>query len=1139
MEFRKVVRAVLGDKKLSIAHKLYKLKQSLDSGDYRHALNHPIFNNFLFKEPYFTTISEIKIKEPFLFTADFKKEFRWLAYIVEYHFSDIEEFMQMKLEFESSVLREQYADSKQVLKAIEKRFGVSLWTLEANLMLADLTINTEANWNLLSNYLNQINHSIYNFNISASSKRFEASFSYDSYLNQFQNDIDSIHATGLIKDYLVFKDFNFANYDYEFKELSSVLYVANIFSVIDQYLTLIDVIVYHISNASEHDKLFVNFIKNGKEQIPSDVRVTNLYNLINQKDEFVVMRGSDSILHCWDLYYSGEFEQSHSEAKALIVTNPLEYDLYLIYCKSLISLKQEFVTLKLGHIADQLLLDTYKLLCSKKDDEDCMKRLLKASLLLANFNIGKQIFAFLQNVEAVYSWHNSAAILLSTYNSPRNVLFRRKEMRVKPNLTVMDFRPSFQAEYLKENITGGSDRRPSSSTAQEAFVQASHKFKDDKFEEVIDLLSHLDITNNPYYLEKRNTLLYYSFIHLDRLKEALILLNSIYFDNELVYRKIDYAILYNKIKISPNKEQFNNLIDYPILYSFVVKEYDLYEVYDDFMVSINANSIEDLEVDALLQQFGKSKLIYFLNKVITVDTLKYNTDYVSISDVEEVRIYVLKILVSLDPGNKSLYEKERDEIYRASSVRKVLKEVDEGRLYIDVNNLKALQIKKFNDDFKRYKEIELSSATQPLIGFNPFNTKDWDKAISEKNESTYYFNSADYLAFKSIYLESRDNFLFSKEYGLDSCLSTRIRHGALKNHLRSVFEKLDLVTSRSKDHYIDNTVWQHQLENYPELNAKVQARLKAFSRQVDDYTTYIRDSLVQISTEKQPDKKDGLFAYFTNDELLFNFYSEHKHLFASIDKTIEIILGQLVNYTLIYVQEKIENTFKTIIASYFKDTIETTISDLRKMDLPSECQLISNLTKSSTDIHLELDYLSEWFYINTTSSSSILSIQTLLDASLNLTNRINPLFNLVPNVTFRKEFAGYSNLIFVFNILLKNVIVHSNLEPTDIVLGVESDVTEDERYAFITFTNNVKPGLDYSANVNKLKLVKENWNDHDQIERSNTEGESGYDKIKRILLYETLAKTDRFEFDFNDSKFAITLFFPYNKPLIDAQDTDN
>jgi hypothetical protein len=223
--------------------------------------------------------------------------------------------------------------------------------------------------------------------------------------------------------------------------------------------------------------------------------------------------------------------------------------------------------------------------------------------------------------------------------------------------------------------------------------------------------------------------------------------------------------------------------------------------------------------------------------------------------------------------------------------------------------------------------------------------------------------------------------------------------------------------------------------------------------------------------------------------------------------------------------------FTVIIPTEFQKIIENTACQLRNLNIPNDCELMTNLSKSNTEIQNELEYLSDWFYLNTTSSSSLLSIETIINASLNLTNRINPLFNLEPKINVQNNFAGYSNLIFVFNIMLKNVIEHSRLSTNKINLKINSCIDDNSEYVMIEFSHNLNTNFDYSANKNKLEAIKNNWNNHNNIERSNKEGESGYDKIKRILLYEALAKTDKFEYSLSKSTITITLFFPYKKSI--------
>src|SRR5690606_23350511 len=199
---------------LSVAQKINRIKLSVESGGRKNALNHQLVNIFLFKRPYFRSIEDIRIKEPFQFRGDFKKEFRWLTYILENYIVEINNFIELKNEYEKKLIIGDLDGAHETIVKIENNFGISLWSIENTILLIDLAKGSEANWSALSTYLSEINNSIYDFNINAGSKRVESSLSYESFLNQFQNDIDNIHASGLVKDYFVFKNFNLVSYEY-------------------------------------------------------------------------------------------------------------------------------------------------------------------------------------------------------------------------------------------------------------------------------------------------------------------------------------------------------------------------------------------------------------------------------------------------------------------------------------------------------------------------------------------------------------------------------------------------------------------------------------------------------------------------------------------------------------------------------------------------------------------------------------------------------------------------------------------------------------------------------------------------------------------------------------------------------------
>ncbi len=1130
MEYKKIIRSILGNKKLTIENQLNLIKQNLNAGDYKEGLKmNPNFSRFLHKSPIFKTLNDIYLKEPFQFTGNFKKEYKWLTNILENYLEEIDNFLNQKNKFEIHILNEEFEEANSILNEIEDSFGVSLWSIEATLIIEERINGSESNWNKLSFYLTEINNPIYEFIINSSSKRIETKLSYESFLNQFQSDIDTINANGLIEDFFVFKNFNIVNYSYKYNNLDSVLYVSNVFSVIDQYLILVDVILFNISESNENDKLFLSFINIAKNYIKNDYRIINIYNTINEKKEIIQSERNSEILDCLNFYYSGQFTLALGKAKEGIRNFPNEYEYYEIYCKSLINLNKGLTSLGYSTIIDDILINTFDLLTFKKDTQESWKKLLKSSLFFMNSSFGKQIFGLLAEVEDKSKKNHIIGFLSSSFNSPKNLTLIKSRESIIDNYNILLNNHCFKIQLFKQGENMLFSEKLSEFGTQEIMFRAIRSFNKQNYKEVINLLEdNSDFNTNSYYFERKISLLYYSYFKLNLLKDALLLFGTVLLDNSIFTQKLNYFELFETIKETYNKEDFIHLIEYPILFSLISKEYDLYEAYDDFIYTLDNFNIKEFDTNHFIEKFSLERIIYFLNNVVTIDTLKYSTEYNSIGEVEENRIDILNILISIDSLNKLNYEKERNDIYRANSVRKVLKEVDEGRLYIDVSNLKEIQIKKFNDDFKRFKEIESSASNQLLIGFNT-STKNWEKILTEKNPSIEKYNSADYLAFKSIYLESRENFLFSKEYGLDSCLSTRIRHGALKNHIRSVFEKLHLVTSKFNDKYRDNEIWQDQLGNFPEFNIQVQSKLKQFSKEIDDYTIFIVEKLIQIQTEKISGKEEGVFKFFTNDETLFKYYTMNKASFETTDVIIEMLLTNLVNHTLIDLQKEINHTFTVTIPNKFQLIIDNLISNLREINLPNDCQLIPNLIKSSTEIQKELEQISDWFYLNTTSSSTLLSIETVIDASIELTNKINPTYKINPSINLKcQPFGVYSSLVFVFNILFNNIIGNSKLPFDKMDINIEID-SIDEKYFRINITNKINKNFNYTKNIVKLNKIKDNWNDHSNIDRSNKEGESGFDKIKRILIYETFSKTDKFDFLLENETITISLFFPYLK----------
>ena len=82
-----------------------------------------------------------------------------------------------------------------------------MWSIESDLHIAEEEVGSNENWQKLSDNLKIIHNPFYELCISSSSKKVENSVSFESYLNQTQNDINTIDANDLIKDFFVFNNF--------------------------------------------------------------------------------------------------------------------------------------------------------------------------------------------------------------------------------------------------------------------------------------------------------------------------------------------------------------------------------------------------------------------------------------------------------------------------------------------------------------------------------------------------------------------------------------------------------------------------------------------------------------------------------------------------------------------------------------------------------------------------------------------------------------------------------------------------------------------------------------------------------------------------------------------------------------------
>ncbi|NTD99923.1 hypothetical protein G6M26_30800 [Agrobacterium tumefaciens] len=1128
-DFQKKLRNILYNSKLSKYKVLAAIKRELNPGEFEAAINsNPLLKRAKLSGSILDNEYSVHQREAYHFTDDIRVELPWIAYDLKQYGNLLNEFISKKNEFEKLIFLARYDEAAILLNDIKEFCGISLWHTEMSLMLKEYQKGTKANWELLSYYLTQFKNPFYQFVISFYSKRIEENMSYENCFNQFQTDFDEVNADTMVRDFFVFKCLYNASFDYDHKDFSGVTFINQIFGVVDQYLLIIEIMMRLVAQGDQYDRTVLKSVNRLLPIVQNDYRLANLSNLLDHQSSAIKLINSTNLIFIIDCFAVGDYDRCINECLENLKQCPTAFELYELYCKSLINSKSKFVPTDISPIVDKILDDLYSALLYESGSENARGHLLKHSLKYFSFDFGKQLSAFAISLENVNYSNTEFLIscLSSSFNNPKilslNFPSRRNVLMQKSSQLYSEISSS-----VNNYLGGYSDVKvKSNDPIQQCIYKARHLFSKNLYRETLEVLSHYDNDCfTGYYRDIKTSLTYISLIKTGKPDEAMVLYSTLLSADRYLVEKLDCVRLIGIIKEN-GYDNYANYIDLPILASVEYKAYFLYEPYIEFMISCDEEYPSRLNHHKLIQENSFRKVLYFLREVCNVSVLKYSLEFDSIEKAEQERLDICKVLQQLDPDNKYLYQQEIAEILKRGAVRRAIKEVNEGRLYVNVESLKGQQLNQVRESFARFKELEQTTRSKELKGFNSSKDRNWISVDIKTTELDTKYDDPAFLAFKSIYFTSKERFLFSKEYGLDSCLSTNFRHGSVKNHIRSVFEKLHLVTPKLEEKYVQNLYWKDKLEIDVASIASVQQLLSEFSKEIDDYTKYIINNLIQIRTERHPEKKDALFSYFTDDESIWNFYVDNKERLSSVDSLINLCYTDLTNATLGYVFLTIYNNFTSKINDSFQSYIQKLHEGLKELGLNTQSELSHNLVKSSTDIRVELDVIASWFNLNTTNSSSLLDIETIIIASKEYINRINPTFCIEPQINVEFPILAFSNLIFVFNILLNNIIEHSNLksEEVEVSINVYEPINGTVE---VKVKNTISSSVDKDHTICELQKVKDDWNNHENIDRSNTEGGSGFVKIKRLLIYEVEAKTDKFSFSVSDNDVSISLFLPF------------
>jgi hypothetical protein len=1071
-------------------------------------INNPVFGPAFPRE-----YSELCNWDSVYAVRSFENEIIYLATELKSFSQILNDFLSYEKKYNKAVLQNQLQDARSILDAIEEKFGVSLWLLENRLATTEMLEGLDAQKAFAQTLRTSERISpalqtlVYFFSLKA-----ERTVSPERYREAVAKTLPI--PPGKESTSYTYMRFIVGFYCEELAFSGDViLSFGRSASIIDRYLTFIRLAQVAIAcdDANVMKRAYFRAIQIIDQNI-LDHRFENLALALNvsknsrktyyDKNE----KSGSAFLSSLDNYTKGSYGEVPFQIEAV---DEWEYvGMFDAYCRATVR------GLEAGNISKiqeyELLSKEYiSLLTKDKTAEDAADYLLKLVYVFSQAPWAAEVYAQISKEACATShafkpWAQLFGELNGSSFSPRlHVRVAANDQRRKGPIEALVY-ASLTYRFLHASASGDlSLEEFSESVPQNRMTRFKAKAlaNSANTQLAIDLLEHLFENGDP--LDRQETALALISLHLEYhdAQNAARLASLMLTDRPQMRLAIPLGNILSAIE-EADETQFPSHTIYSAtcfgLYSELFggeRDDDVTIVCEELLAGQMCERPSELlhrelEVEARV-------LIYFLSSVCTSDRLDSHTAYSSTLEIESERIAILQWLIQLDEPNRASYANEIAQITRRQMIRKGVQTVEKSKIFVDIAGIRNSLLKDFTELYTRV--VSLPRMANDLADMVLQLQREVEKHTLIK---VILPNNERQAALGQLYLLVRDRFVSSNEYGLDVYLSVGIRHGTLSGQLRSVLERVKLVTHRDKVlGYAPNNYWADQLNTEGCGSGEITAvddLLSTFSETCDTLIAGLRDNWVQIRTEDK--NYDGRFDFvITNTDV------------RKLDKLIADDATPLEAFDIVIDQlwEKTDKSLKEIrddltvrYKAAFNLAIEKCINALSDMPFQAKTQKLRGaLTMASTDVQNEIDNIATWFTRQSDANVPSYELAFAIDVALEMVTRCYPLHTIVLSredvglcILRGATLKGMVDLLFI---VFDNMLKHSRKPSGEVVAKL--------RYGSvgptinIDLTSTLNEPMNISRENELLDRKRRDVIDRPVSDRVRGEGGTGFYKIAKIV----------------------------------------
>lgn len=1099
------------------------------------------------------TYAEYRPRRAALPYFDLSTELKWATAILPLFGKELQLFVDWKTKFEQAFLVGDYSLARTALDDCERRLGISLWLLEHRFLLEGYSSGYEANAAIAAAITSEKHHWLLRYLGALLSVRADTKLAVEDFESKVDRSIGVDDKARFYSEFAAYVTFKVNRRSQDIvKHSDYILGVEANAPLIDRYDTLVRLFVDLVGSKALSNSTAQHHINKIRSHV-RDPLLTALDAFVRRVPARIDDRLDQRFIMVLDKYTISDYPAAIQAGLDLLQEYPNYFPLYEIIAKAFgadgRAWKDGATSQSLSDFIGTKLVEVW---ADSRLGEAARHDLVRVATQLprTNLALGLRWFCSQQEEWQGNNSGRSTSIAFSEFPNPRTAW----------QLETPAYRNAYLAQLSQvftDSIVVRFEQQVSESPEESILDcripvprQQWHRARalmcEGEWERAANTLATIEIANVPLGLRaltrrRLSRARFDCYFELRRWVEcADVVVNTMIHDPGSG-RVLPTKKLVDVIERGDAPELLDS-INLPLLFAIVaLKQKEIYPAYDRFMTGIGAS--KPSELFPLLERFGRHPLLFFLSRVCVPKVLARSPAFESSESVSNERIKICQFLASENPRRADRFFAEINDLTQQLAIRRGVRQVESSKIFVDVNGLKRAGRVRWRHTFDRLAEILSSNTLSELAAIDTteilvINLKAAIAKDADREQEGAALNieavplqivTISYSHFKELFLGIRDQFVSSNEFGLNSYLSVRIRHGTIEGQVRSSFESANLLSQKSNaaGTYLPNRYWDEKLTGLAaELREGLQQHLQQFTVVIDDIVSRLKADFIRIRTEEKAEP--GLFDYSFSDKELLQLFRERFRDFREYEEFIDAVLEVLWTRT----HANLEGIRKYISGPLKNEAYDALVrlqeqaKELLPLTINREFQTttISCLTAFQNDFQR----MSEWFHVSGQTTIQQFSLKELIDVCAEVISNTHPAANFRPEIdapggpSFKgKYFPAFSDIV---RTLMDNTIKHSGANGT---LRVKIRAVVEENELLLTIANNLSEA---QRRTDPVLLLRGQHDSYSQPQQESDiiakEGGTGLRKVHKILRFDLARKEHAIDFEYDvEGNLAVLIRF--------------